>query len=52
MQEKQNDALEKQDEVTETTAMLGVEEDEEETQISTIEAWSRGGLTNKCGKMI
>ena len=28
-------------------AMLGNEE--EEKHIGTIEAWSRGGLTNKCG---
>merc|ERR1719206_708240 len=34
------------EEVTETTAMLGNEE--EVKHIGTIEAWSRGGLTNKC----
>ena len=36
------------DEVTETTAMLGNEE-EDHIHIGRIEAWSRGGLTNKCG---
>ena len=34
-------------EVTETTAMLGNEE--EHKHIGNIEAWSRGGLTNQCG---
>ena len=46
-QEAEESSQKPDEEVTETTAMLGNEE--EVKHIGTIEAWSRGGLTNKCG---